>query len=258
MKRRPLIAANWKMHLGQVEEALALVRRLRPGLSRIDGIDLVLCPPFTVLVPMAEVLRPTSIALGAQTMHWEHRGAHTGDVSPAMLAGLCRYVIVGHSERRASGGSAEDDTAVNRKVRAALTHALTPIICVGEDAARNDSGQTDAFVGAQIRAALEGLSTDEVRRTVIAYEPIWAIGTGRSATAAGANRTIALGVRGAVADRFDEETAASVRVLYGGSVTADNIGGFMAMPDIDGALVGGASLKAEFLDLVRCAVGDPD
>jgi triosephosphate isomerase len=255
MKRRPLIAANWKMHLGRVEEALALVRRLRPGLSRIDGIDLVLCPPFTVLASMADVLRPTSIALGAQTMHWENRGAHTGDVSPAMLTGLCRYVIVGHSERRASGSKAESDTAVSRKVRAALTHGLIPIICVGEDAARNEAGETDAFVGIQVRAALEGLTADEVRRVVIAYEPIWAIGTGRSATPAGANRTIALGIRGDIADCFDEETAATVRVLYGGSVTADNIGGFMAMPDIDGALVGGASLSPEFVDLVRRAVG---
>ena len=254
MRRRPLIAANWKMHLGHVEEALALVRRLRRGLSRIDGIDLVLCPPFTVLASMAEVLRPTSIALGAQTMHWENRGAHTGEVSPAMLTGLCRYVIVGHSERRASSGMLENDAAVNRKVRAALTHELTPIICVGEDAARNESGETDDFVGAQVRAALEGLAADEVRQTVIAYEPIWAIGTGRSATPAGANRTIALGIRGAVADRFDEEAAASVRVLYGGSVTADNIGGFMAMPDIDGALVGGASLQPGFVELVRHAV----
>jgi len=254
MRRRPLIAANWKMHLGQVEEALALVRRLRPGLSRIDGIDLVLCPPFTVLASMAEVLRPTSIALGAQTMHWNDQGAHTGDVSPAMLVGMCRYVIVGHSERRASGGNAENDTAVNRKVRAALTHGLIPIICVGEDAARNEAGETDDWIGAQVRAALDGLAADEVRRVVIAYEPIWAIGTGRSATPAGANRTIALGVRGAIVDCFDEETAAAVRVLYGGSVTADNIGGFVAMPDVDGALVGGASLQPGFVDLVRRAV----
>ena len=133
--RRPIIAANWKMHIGGVAEALALVRRLRPALSRVGGVDVVLCPPFTVLASLAEVLQASPLLLGAQTMHWQERGPHTGDVSPLMLAPLCGYVIVGHSERRAATGPAEDDAAVNRKVRAALAHELTPIVCVGEDAA---------------------------------------------------------------------------------------------------------------------------
>jgi len=253
MTRRPLVAANWKMHLGRAEEAVALVRRLRPVLSRVRSLDVVLCPPFTVLASLAEILRPTSIELGAQTMHWENRGPHTGEVSPGMLIGLCRYVILGHSERRASCGAAEDDTAVNRKARAALSYDLTPIICVGEDRPQHAAGDSEAFVGAQVRAALEGLSADQVRQIVIAYEPIWAIGTGRSATPAGANRTIALAVRGTIANGFGADTAEAVRVLYGGSVSADNIAGFMTMPEIDGALVGGASLTDGFSDLVRRA-----
>jgi triosephosphate isomerase len=248
--RRPIIAANWKMHLGRVHEALTLVRRIRLPLGRLEGVDVVLCPPFTVLAPLAEVIGSKAIALGAQNMHWDDEGAHTGEVAPSMLVGLCRYVIIGHSERRASGGSTESDGAVNRKVKSALAHGLTPIVCVGEDAARNEVGETDGFVGGQVRAALEGLSADDVGRTVVAYEPIWAIGTGRSATPAAANRTIALAVRGTIAESFGEDVAGAVRVQYGGSVNADNIAGFMAMPEIDGALVGGASLKPEFVDLV--------
>lgn len=254
--RRPIIAANWKMHLGTTAEALALVRKLRPALSRIERADVVLCPPFTVLAALAEVLETSPIALGAQTMHGDERGPHTGDVSPLMLAGLCRYVIVGHSERRAATGPAEDDAAVNRKVRAALAHELIPIVCVGEDAARNAAGHTDAFVGGQVEAAFDGLTPDEVRQCVVAYEPIWAIGTGRSATPADANRTIGLSVRGAIARRHGEETARATRVQYGGSVTVENIGDFMTMPEIDGALVGGASLEPTFAQLVRAAVGD--
>jgi triosephosphate isomerase len=238
------------MHLGRVDEALALVRRIRLPLGRVEGVDVVLCPPFTVLAPLAEVIGSKTIALGAQNMHWDDAGAHTGEVSPSMLVGLCRYVIIGHSERRASGGSGESDEAVNRKVRAALAHGLTPIICVGEDAARNEAGETDGFVGGQVRAALDGLSADEVGRTVMAYEPIWAIGTGQSATPAAANRTIALALRGTIAEGFGEDVAGKVRLQYGGSVNADNIAGFMAMPEIDGALVGGASLTQGFVDLV--------
>ncbi|NNG14946.1 MAG: triose-phosphate isomerase [Gemmatimonadales bacterium] len=252
--RRPIVAANWKMHLGRVDQALALVRRIRLPLGRVEGVDVVLCPPFTVLASLAEVIGSKGVALGAQNMHWDDHGAQTGEISPSMLVGLCRYVIIGHSERRASGGSAESDGAVNRKVISALTHGLTPIICVGEDAARNEAGETDVFVGGQVRAALDGLSADDVGRVVLAYEPIWAIGTGRSATPAAANRTIALAVRGTIALGFGEAVAGAVRVQYGGSVNAQNIAGFMAMPEIDGALVGGASLQPEFVDLVTRAV----
>jgi triosephosphate isomerase len=251
--RRPMIAANWKMNLGRVDEALALVRQLRPSLTAVSSVDVAICPPFTVIPALAEVLGNSSIGLGAQTMHWAESGAHTGDVSPAMLTGLCDYVIVGHSERRASAGATATDEAVNRKVLAALEYDLVPIVCVGESATQREAGETHSFVGGQVRAALKGLEGPAAARCVFAYEPIWAIGSGQAATPAEANRTIGLTVRGAIASTFDETVAGKVRVLYGGSVNPENIADFMAMPEIDGALVGGASLTPDFADLVRNA-----
>ncbi len=262
--RIPIIAGNWKMNLGTVDEALAFVRRIRHPLNQIDGVERVLCPPFTVLAAVAELLRPTRIDLGAQTVHWEERGAYTGEISPAMLAGVCQYVIVGHSERRtgrtlnpnpAADFVAERDEAVNRKVRATLAHGLSPIICVGEDLAQNEAGRTHQFVGRQVQAALDGLTGAQVEGCVIAYEPIWAIGTGKAATPADANRVIGLTIRGAIAEQFGEAVAETVRVQYGGSVNADNIAAFVAMPEVDGALVGGASITPEFVELVRRAAG---
>lgn len=260
--RYPIVAGNWKMHLGRVDEALAFVRRIRYRLNEIEGVERVLCPPFTVLAAVAEVLRPTRIGLGAQTMHWEDQGAYTGEIAPAMLAGLCQYVILGHSERRTGrvvspnpgeGHNAESDAAVNRKVHAALAHGLTPIVCVGENLTQNEAGQTHEFVGGQVRAALAGLTAKQAERCVIAYEPLWAIGTGKAATPADANRVIGLTIRGAIAGIFGETTAQMVRVQYGGSVNVENIAAFMAMPEVDGALVGGASLKPDFVELVRRA-----
>ncbi len=260
--RHPIIAGNWKMNLGRVDEALAFVRRIRHGLNEIEGVERMLCPPFTVLAAVAEVLRPTRIGLGAQTMHWEARGAYTGEVSPAMLAGLCQYVILGHSERRSgrvafpghgAEVSVENDAAVNCKVQAALAHGLTPIICVGENLAQNEAGQTHAFVGGQVRAALAGLTAEQVERCIIAYEPIWAIGTGKAATPADANRVIGVTIRGAIAEMFGEAAAQALRVQYGGSVNVENIAAFIAMPEVDGALVGGASLEPDFVELVRRA-----
>jgi triosephosphate isomerase len=260
--RRPIVAGNWKMHLGRVDQALAFVRRIRYRLNGIEGIDKVLCPPFTVLAAVAEVIRPTRIGLGAQTMHWEDQGAYTGEISPAMLAELGQYVILGHSERRTGRvafpdddaiGSVVSDTAVNRKVHAALTHDLTPIICVGENLAQNEAGQTHEFVGGQVAAALADLTADQAKLCIIAYEPLWAIGTGKAATPADANRVIGLTIRGAIAEIFGETTAQAVRVQYGGSVNVENITAFMAMPEIDGALVGGASLKPDFVELVQRA-----
>jgi triosephosphate isomerase len=260
--RHPIIAGNWKMHLGCVDEALAFVRRIRYRLNEVEEVERVLCPPFTVLAAVAEVLRPTRIHLGAQTMHWEDQGAYTGEISPAMLAGLCQYVVLGHSERRtgrvtfpdqAEQAIGESDAAVNRKVHAALAHSLTPIICVGENLAQNEAGQTHEFVGGQVRAALAGLTAQQAERCVIAYEPLWAIGTGKAATPADANRIIGLTIRGAIAETFGEATAQAVRVQYGGSVNVENIAAFMAMPEVDGALVGGASLKPDFVELVRRA-----
>jgi triosephosphate isomerase len=249
--RQPIVAANWKMNLGRPDEALDFVRRIRHPLSEIEGVDCVLCPPFTALVAVAEATARTSIRVGAQDMHWEEKGAHTGEIAPTMLAGHCRFVIVGHSERRATGSLSEADAAIGRKVRAALTHDMTPIICVGESLAQRDRGETHSFVSGQVESAFEGLSEGEARRCVLAYEPIWAIGTRQAATPADANRVVALSIRAALADRFGEAAAQTVRVQYGGSVSVDNIDGFMAMPEIDGALVGGASLKPDFVELVR-------
>ena len=252
--RQPILAANWKMSLGRPDEAVTFVRRIRHPLDETFGADRVLCPPFTALAAVAEALAATSIRVGAQNMHWEKGGAHTGEIAPGMLAGLCRFVIVGHSERRATGSALEADRAVNLKVRAALAHGLTPIVCVGESLTQRENGETHAFVGGQVTSAFSGLSPGEASRCVIAYEPVWAIGTGRAATPVEANRTIALSLRGALAESFGESVAQAVRVQYGGSVTVDNIAGFMEMPEIDGALVGGASLKPDFVELVRRAV----
>lgn len=267
--RYPIIAGNWKMHLGRVDEALAFVRRIRYRLNQIEGVERVLCPPFTVLAAVAEILRPTHIGLGAQTMHWEDQGAYTGEISPAMLAEVCQYVILGHSERRTgrvafppasshpegvdAQASIESDAAVNRKVHAALAHGLIPIICVGENLAQNEAGQTHEFVSGQVRSALAGLTAAQAERCVIAYEPLWAIGTGKAATPADANRVIGLTIRGSIAETFGETTAQAVRVQYGGSVNVDNIAAFIAMPEVDGALVGGASLKPDFVQLVQQA-----
>ncbi len=252
MRRVPIVAGNWKMNKNAAE-AVELTRALLPGLSAIAGVERVLCPPFTSLAAVAELLRGSDIGLGAQNMHWEEKGAYTGEVSPTMLAGLCGYVILGHSERRQYFG--ESDENVKRKAKVALAHGLTPIICVGENLAQNETGQTHAVVSAQVRAAFAGLSAGQAVRAVIAYEPIWAIGTGKAATAAGANAVIGLSVRGALSDLFDGQTADAVRVQYGGSVTPANAAEFFAQPDIDGALVGGASLKPDFVELVRAAAG---
>ncbi|MCH7609599.1 MAG: triose-phosphate isomerase [Chloroflexi bacterium] len=256
MARRPILVANWKMNLGRSDEALAFFRKIRSGLNEIKGVDLVICPPTTVLHQFAELLAPTRIALGAQNAHWEEQGAHTGEISPVMLAGVCQYVILGHSERRATGSNQETDEAINRKLKAALTHGLTPILCLGENLEQNRAGQTDAFVSGQVRAAFQDVEASLAASCIIAYEPIWAIGTGESASPADANRVIGLSVRGALAEIYGEDVAQQVRVQYGGSVTPENISAFMAMPEVDGALVGGASLKPQFVELARRAAAD--
>lgn len=247
--RKPIIAGNWKMHK-TVAEAVELVRSMRRQLNMIEIIESVVCPPFLAIPAVAEALKGTRIGVGAQNMHWEEQGAFTGEIAPGMLVGWCRYVILGHSERRQYFG--ETDEQVNKKVHAALAHGLTPIICVGENLAQNEAGETDTVVRRQVTAALAGLTREQVASLVIAYEPIWAIGTGRNAEPADANRVIGLTIRGAVADLYDEETAQAVRVQYGGSTKPANIAAFMRMPEIDGALVGGASLKAEsFVEMVK-------
>ncbi|HSR32633.1 MAG TPA: triose-phosphate isomerase [Anaerolineae bacterium] len=248
--RRPILAGNWKMNL-TIAEATEFVRGIRRGLNGVKDVDRVLCPPFTALAPIKELLTATEIGLGAQNMYWEEKGAYTGEIAPGMLTELCQYVILGHSERRAYFG--ETDEGVNRKLKAALAHGLIPIVCVGETEVEYDAGQTEQVVGGQVRGCLAGLTSEEVAGLVIAYEPVWAIGTGKAATAAGAGAVIGLTIRGAIAKMYDEATAQAVRVQYGGSVNPANVAEFMAHPDIDGALVGGASLKPDFVELVRIA-----
>ena len=252
--RKPIIAGNWKMHK-TLEDAVQLVEEMRERLDAIQGVDVVLAPPFLCLSSVAELLRSTSLGLGAQNMHWEDQGAFTGEVSPLMIKNMCQYVIIGHSERRQYFG--ETDDTVGRRVKAALEHGLTPIMCVGENLTQNEAGETEGFVSSQIRNGLAGIDPEQVQGMVIAYEPIWAIGTGKAATGAVANWTIGMVIRGAIAEMYGEDTAQAVRVQYGGSVKPGNIAEFMIQPEIDGALVGGASLKADdFVEIVRRGVQD--
>ncbi len=249
--RTPFVAGNWKMNKTPAE-AVDFVSAIAPELNAIEGIDVAVCPPFVAIPAVAKALEGTKVGVGAQNMYYETSGAYTGEVSPAMLKGLCRYVILGHSERRALFG--ETDEGVNRKIKAALEHNLTPIVCVGESLEQNEAGQTQSFVSGQVRAAFAGLSDWQAAVCVVAYEPIWAIGTGKSATAQMAGDIIRASVRDVLADMFGNETAQAIRIQYGGSVTEDNIADYMRQPDIDGALVGGAALKPTFVQLVRSAV----
>lgn len=249
--RIPIIAGNWKMNT-TLEEAKALVRELLgSGLGRDAGVEQVLCPPFISLSTVAEMLWGTPVKVGAQNMHSEPKGAYTGEVSPLMLSGMCQYVILGHSERRHIFG--ESNQMVNSKVKAALQAGLTPILCVGERLEERESGRTQEVVVGQLKGSLEGVAAPG--GLVIAYEPVWAIGTGRAATAADASEVIGL-IRATVAGLYGDGIAGEMRIQYGGSVTPANAAELMAQPDIDGALVGGASLKAEdFMGIVRAASG---
>ena len=247
--RRPILAGNWKMNK-TVQEAIALVHEMKAGLEVVETIDRVLCPPFVAVSSVSEMLKDSQIAVGAQNMYWENQGAFTGEISPLMLKDICEYVIIGHSERRQYFG--ETDETVNKKVKAALSHGLKPIVCVGENLEQNEAGQTHTLISGQVRLGLEGLTASQVSGLVIAYEPIWAIGTGRAATPEIAGEVIGTSIRKVIAELYDAATAEAVRVQYGGSVTSANIAEFMAHPDVDGGLVGGASLKpAEFVSIVE-------
>jgi triosephosphate isomerase len=249
--RVPLIAGNWKLNK-TTTEAYKLVAEMLPGLMNIRGVEKLLCPPFTALMAVSRLIKNSDIRLGAQNMYWEEQGAYTGEISPRMLAEFCQYVILGHSERRTYFG--ESNEQVNRKVRAAIAHHLMPLICVGETLEENEVGRAAGVISRQVREALLGLDILDAERIVIAYEPVWAIGTGRAATAAGANTLIRNVIRPTLASLFGEDIAQSVRVLYGGSVDPGNAGDFFRQPEIDGALVGGASLKARsFIDIVEAA-----
>ncbi|MGE5620891.1 MAG: triose-phosphate isomerase [Sphingomonadaceae bacterium] len=246
MARTPIIAGNWKMNT-TLREAVALVDAMRPRAEAIQGVETVVCPPFVSLAAVRDHLQGSSILVGAQNMHFMEKGAYTGEISPLMLRGLADYVIIGHSERRLY--FRETDDLVAKKVKAALDHGLKPIMCVGERLEEYEAGLTEEVVTRQVKGGLAGLQS--IEGLVIAYEPVWAIGTGKPATGAGANRVIGI-IRRVVASLFGEDAAAQMRIQYGGSVTPDNIAEFMGQPEIDGGLVGGASLKADsFVEIVR-------
>jgi triosephosphate isomerase len=250
--RKPLVAGNWKMNK-TVEQARLLVAEMLPGLQAEPSVERVLCPPFPALMALAAQLTGTGIGLGAQNMYWEASGAYTGEVAPGMVKEFCEYVILGHSERRTYFG--ETDATVNRKVKAALANQLIPIVCIGETLAENEAGQTAEVVIRQVLEGMKELTEEQARKLVIAYEPVWAISTGRAATGPGANAVLSDYIRPALISLFGTEVAQGTRILYGGSVTGSNAAEFFGQPDIDGALVGGASLKpADFVKIVQAAV----
>jgi triosephosphate isomerase (TIM) len=253
--RKPIMAGNWKMHHTHLE-AIQVVQKLSYRLSTEDyeRCEVVVCPTFTALRSIQTVIEADKLpmGLGAQNVHWEDKGAFTGEVSPPMLVKLAvSYVIAGHSERREIFG--ETDEMVNRKVKAVLAHGMTPIMCVGETLEEREAGETEAKVSRQVQAGLDGVPAKQVGGMVIAYEPIWAIGTGRNATPEDANETIGT-IRSMVAGLAGEAAASTLRIQYGGSVKPGNVAAIMAQPEIDGALVGGASLEADdFAQIVRWA-----
>ncbi len=240
--RKPIIAGNWKMNK-TAGETKTLIEELKPLVSGVSNVDIVICPPFVNLETAADALKGCNIKLGAQNMHFEESGAYTGEIAPAMLKEIgVEYVILGHSERRQY--FAETDEGVNKKVKTALKNGLKPIVCVGETLEEREAAITSEVVCKQTKLALLGLSEDEAAGVVLAYEPIWAIGTGKTATAEDANETIAA-IRAAVKEAFSSDTAEKIRIQYGGSMKPANAAELMAKPDIDGGLIGGASLKAE-------------
>ena len=249
--RKRIIAGNWKMNK-TVSEAVELSTAIRQELAETNDVDVVLCPPFTALAAVAESLEGTTISYGAQNMHWESAGAYTGEISPFMLRGLyCHYVILGHSERRTYFG--ETDEIVNQKAQAALAATLRPIVCVGETLAQREAGNHISVVAAQVHASLAGISEADLKKTVIAYEPVWAIGTGLTASPQQAQEMHAC-IRKEVAILSSQEAADSIRIQYGGSMKPSNAAELLSQPDIDGGLIGGASLEARsFVELVKIA-----
>lgn len=249
--RKPIIAGNWKMYK-TLAESVAFVRDLAPRLAPFTGVDRVVCPTFVSLAAVADALNGTQIKVGAQSMHWEAQGAYTSQIAPGMLQGLVEYVIIGHSECRAYLG--ETDETVNKKVKAALAYGLKPIVAVGESLSQNEAGETAQFVSGQVRAALDGIDAANMVNIVVAYEPIWAIGTGKNASAEIAQNVIGGTIRATLRDLYGSAVADQVRIQYGGSVKPGNMAEYMSQPDIDGALVGGASLQVDdFTRLVEVA-----
>lgn len=247
--RKPIIAGNWKMNK-TITEAKSFAEEVKGLVPYHEKMDSVICAPALFLQSLLETFEGSDVKIGAQNMHFEESGAFTGEISPVALSDLgVHYVILGHSERREMFN--ETDESVNKKTLAAFKHNLTPIVCCGETLEQRENGETNALVGSQIQNALAGLSDEQVKQTVIAYEPIWAIGTGKSSTAQDANEVCAH-IRQVIAQQFSQDVADAVRIQYGGSVKPENIKEYMAQPDIDGALVGGASLEASsFLQLLE-------
>lgn len=247
--RKPLIAGNWKMYKTG-PQAAEVASRLKSLVGDIMDVEVMVAPPFTALGTVAGILKGSVIRIGGQDLFWEAEGAYTGEISAPMLKGAgCTHVIIGHSERRQYFG--ETNATVNRKIRAALLGGLIPVLCIGESEAERDSGQTFSVVQRQLEEGLEGFSSDDVQKMTIAYEPVWAIGTGKTATTDQAQEVHEF-IRGRMETAYGNSVAKAVRILYGGSVKPENIGELMAMPDIDGALVGGASLDADsFAGIVR-------
>ncbi|MBN1564772.1 MAG: triose-phosphate isomerase [Anaerolineae bacterium] len=249
--RTPIIAGNWKMYKS-IKEAFDFVTTLKDELAPYTAVERVVCPPYVALTSVQAALAGSGVDVGAQDVHWENEGAYTSQIAPGMLQGLVKYVIVGHSETRAFQGVT--DEMVNKKAKAALAHELRPIIAVGESLETNEAGETEAFVGKQIRAAFADIPAADLANIVVAYEPIWAIGTGKTATPEQANTIIGM-IRGVIADLYGDDQAEAMRIQYGGSVKPGNMVELMSQPHIDGALVGGASLKVDsFVELVKLAI----
>ena len=250
--RKPMVAGNWKMNK-TLYEARDLIRAILPEVEKVEGVDIVVCPPFVCLGVTKRETEGTAIKVGAQNMHWEAGGAYTGEVAAGMLVDLCQYVIIGHSERRAMFG--ETDATVNKKIHAALKAGLKPIMCVGETLTENQAGQTAAVVEGMVRGGLQEVTTEQAQNIIIAYEPVWAIGTGLAATPEGANSVHKDVIRPVLRELLGAEVGDAMRILYGGSVTAANAAELFTQSDIDGGLVGGASLKPDsFAAIVKAAL----
>ena len=251
MSRTPIIAGNWKMN-NTVNDSVAFVQELAPKIASYNDVERIVAPTFLSVVAVADVLKDSPIKVSAQDAHWETSGAYTSEVSVNMLSDYVDYVIIGHSECRAYLN--ETDENVNKKAKAILANGLRPIIAVGESLEQNEAGETESFVSGQVRAALDGISADDMANVIIAYEPIWAIGTGKSASGEVANNIIGGTVRDTVRDLYGDAVADAIQIQYGGSVKPENMEEYMSQPDIDGALVGGASLKVDaFTSLIEIA-----
>ena len=247
----PVVVGNWKMNTS-IDEALTLVRDMLEALDGVTGVEKVLCPPFISLAPVSRVIQGTSIKLGAQNMHHQGKGAFTGEISPTMIAGLCQYVILGHSERRQHFG--ETDQLINLKVKAALEAGLWPVLCVGETMEQRQQGKAAAIVSHQLKVCLDSLHN--ISELAVAYEPVWAIGTGVAATPETASEIMGGVILPTLVELYREPAARQVPLLYGGSVTAENVAGFVKEETVHGALVGGASLQAgQFVEIARITAG---